>query len=100
MYIILGTERVLFGLSRVGIAEWYLTYPGVNSLQVEGPLTNPHWRWHFLEVLPKRFHSPLKSAPGQQVQSVDFFNFEKSIFLFLQIASIARSPVSGCALRT
>lgn len=90
-------------MSCVGIAEWYLNYPPVSYLQVDRATHKPSLEVAiFGSIAKKRFHSPLKSAPGQQVQAwiFFFFNFEKSIFLFLQIASIARSPVSGCALRT
>lgn len=100
MYTVLGTEKMPFGMSCVKVAE-----------------PPPPRRWPLFSVVGKAVPRPsvkvvaflrphtvptaLSRVPSVgRLQSVDFFNFEKSIFLFLQIASIARSPVSGCTLRT
>lgn len=101
MYIILGTRNTV----RNELCGYCRKAPHLSvcpsSLQDDRATHKPSVKVAIFErYCQKRFDCPLRSAPGQQVPSVDFFNFEKSIFLFLQIASIARSPVSGCALRT
>lgn len=63
-------------MSCVGIAEWYLNYPPVSYLQVDRATHKPSLEVAiFGSIAKKRFHSPLKSAPGQQVQAWIFFFF-------------------------